>query len=1244
MEKQVKILEEYITLLMLLLGLINNGGASGVYQGATSWSSQAAFALPTILSDTTFYIGFNWINDASGGASPAFGIDNIDIEGTIKVATPPQAPTLGIFSEDFSSGSLPSGWTNTDLSGNSAGLWSFNNPGARTINTTTNAKGFAIFDSDDIGQDNKAENADLITPAFDCSSYAIVTLQLEHYFRFYANSDYRVSVSGDNGSNYTTLVFDSAETANAATLNFDISSYAAGKSQVRLKFSYKGDWSYYWAIDDILVEGQIADSAVWTGAIDTDWNTAGNWSTNNIPTSATAILIPASASNMPTVPAAAGAGCFNMTIETGATLTVETDSTQGGNLTITGDLFCNGTIVHSGSAYVRLSGSGKYISGDFTYGSNNKQWQFESGSDYLLNGDFTTYGVKVQSDAVLDLNGHILSVFSLQQLGSLTIGSGTLEIAGSGTILTDAGFDSGTGTVHFNSGGTTWSSKGTVSQTVPSVSYYDLQIRTNNGYTVTLGNTSSFTVLNDLTITNPGAKGGVITTGSDGLIAGDLILGDGSNSGFTLNVGHRISGAGNASSLIFTGSALDNQINITYTNTTLAAIDNFDGGNSMTYPVSYAGTGTQMVIPVTYDNLTIAGTGTKALGNDITVNGNLQLSSGTLTTTVSMVSEKASLSNDVFVNFLNGGVATGNTAPTLASLAANGSSMTVTVPAAYSSYSISGCSVSITHTYNADLDVYLVSPNGTVYTLSTDNGGSGDNYDNVYFVDGGAAANTGNVTLTGNYAPEGFTFASIGGTANGVWTLYAVDDATGDDGTITDFKIQLRSTATYGNINLAGNWINSGGTFTPSNGVVTFSGASQQSVTANSQSFYSVTVNGAGGLLLNDNATITNELTLTTGVISTGANRVIMTSTTSANLSGHSSSSFVNGTLRRYVASNTSTYAFPVGNGVAPGNYKLATMTNNLLVGITYIDASFGALANHNDLDLSVTEGGTSYSRINPAGVWTIEPNSQPISGTYSMSLYTAGFNGLVDNEFVILKRPVGSISGADWSTGGGLLDVLGGTGRLVSNGFALRSGLTSFSEFGVGDGSSGGGPLPIELINFDAKLNDRAEVELNWATAIEINNDYFTIERSDDGTIFEPILEVAGAGNSTVMRTYKDVDQDPLLGISYYRLKQTDFDGTSTYSQIRSVSLVRSKVEPSMVVYPNPSEGNIKVKSSGIEGMVAIMITDIQGKTIYLQHEMIHEGESPISLELKDKLNTGYYQLIMIGENFQLVEKIIIQ
>lgn len=1225
--------------------LLTDGGSGGIYQGTTSWSTQPEISLPALLNDTTFYLGFNWVNDNRNGTSPAFGIDNINITGTVKPVPPPPAPSYGVFSEDFSDGSLPTGWTNNDLTGNNAGTWSFNNPGNRTVNTATSANGFAIFDSDIIGQDNKVENAELISPAFDCSAYSQVLLSLEHFFRYYANSNYRISVSGDNGVNYFTLAFDSTETANAESLFFDISSYAAGNSQVRLKFSYTGNWSWYWAVDDILVEGLIADSSVWSGAVSTDWNLADNWTNNKVPTIATAVLVPNSALRMPTIAANTGAACFNLHIESGATLTVETDSLQGGSFTISGDFDCNGTIAHSGNNTMKLSGAGRSISGDFTQGGNNTKWEFLSGSNYELNGDFVTYGIKIASGATLDLNGYDISVYSFQQEGTILLGASMLEIGGSGTVFTEAGFSEGTGTVFFNSGGTVWASKGLVSQTIPSVTYYDLNVRTNNGHTVTLGSTGNITVSNNLSVSNPGIAGGTFATGAEGLIMGDLNLGEVGNNGFTFNVAHRLSGSGSGSAINFNGSASTNQINIQFVDASLAALGNFDATGAFDFPVAYNGAGTQMVLPGTYnENLLISSSGTKALGNSLSVNGDILIGAGTLTTAVSMVVEKVSVSPDVAVNYLNTGVASNNAVPTLASLIANASSMPLTIPANYATYNVVGCKISIPHTYNSDLDIYLAGPDGTVYVLSTDNGGNGDGYIGATFNDAGTATYPNNSVLNGTYLPEGFTFAGITSPTNGTWTLYAIDDANQDDGTITDFALQLQSSTAFGNIEIKGNWVNTGGVFTPGTATVTFNGTSQQSINTNSQSFHNVVLVNPAGMLLNSDFTIGNALTLTQGVISTGYNRVIMTSTTASNLSGYSNTSFINGNLRRYIGYNAQNYMFPVGNGTGPSSYHPAELVNNLLLGVSYIDASFGALANHDDADLNVAEGGISYSRINPKGVWTIEPNAQPTVGSYSMKLYVDGFNGLADNEFVLLKRPVGSTSGADWSTGGGLLNAIGGLGRRVSDGFAMRSGLTSFSEFGIGDGNSGGGSLPIELLHFKATVNEHREVELDWATALEINNDYFTVERSMNGIDFEPVVEVSGAGNTSVMQTYAAIDNSPLYGLSYYRLKQTDYDGTYTYSKLASVSISADIADVGMVVYPNPSSGNINVKASGVSGMVSIMVTDMQGRTIYMQHLKIEEDGMPIALELESMLNPGYYQVVMKGSDVNLVQKIIIQ
>jgi hypothetical protein len=95
---------------------------------------------------------------------------------------------------------------------------------------------------------------------------------------------------------------------------------------------------------------------------------------------------------------------------------------------------------------------------------------------------------------------------------------------------------------------------------------------------------------------------------------------------------------------------------------------------------------------------------------------------------------------------------------------------------------------------------------------------------------------------------------------------------------------------------------------------------------------------------------------------------------------------------------------------------------------------------------------------------------------------------------------------------------------------------------------------LPIELISFEAKMNTNKQVDIFWATASELNNDFFTIERSADGVNWEIVTTATGAGNSIYRIDYAAYDSRPLSGISYYRLKQTDFDGAFEYSNIVSV------------------------------------------------------------------------------------------
>lgn len=111
---------------------------------------------------------------------------------------------------------------------------------------------------------------------------------------------------------------------------------------------------------------------------------------------------------------------------------------------------------------------------------------------------------------------------------------------------------------------------------------------------------------------------------------------------------------------------------------------------------------------------------------------------------------------------------------------------------------------------------------------------------------------------------------------------------------------------------------------------------------------------------------------------------------------------------------------------------------------------------------------------------------------------------------------------------------------------------------------------LPIELLSFDANIVAKG-VNLKWVTATETNNDYFTLERSVDGFDFSEIGKVQGSGNSTELKNYNFVDEEPVQGISYYRLKQTDFDGLFTYTDILPVRF--SFNNKLFSVQPNPSK-----------------------------------------------------------------------
>ncbi|MBC6611096.1 T9SS type A sorting domain-containing protein [Hymenobacter sp. BT507] len=136
------------------------------------------------------------------------------------------------------------------------------------------------------------------------------------------------------------------------------------------------------------------------------------------------------------------------------------------------------------------------------------------------------------------------------------------------------------------------------------------------------------------------------------------------------------------------------------------------------------------------------------------------------------------------------------------------------------------------------------------------------------------------------------------------------------------------------------------------------------------------------------------------------------------------------------------------------------------------------------------------------------------------------------------------------------------------------RAGITSFSPFVVS--SNPGSVLPVELVSFNAQRTG-ATVTAAWATASEKNNDYFTVERSLDGLQFVVIGKVGGAGSSTTRHHYTFLDQNAPATLAYYRLRQTDLDGTTAYSPVVAVSALRGAAGTWAVV-PNPGSSHFQL------------------------------------------------------------------
>ena len=162
---------------------------------------------------------------------------------------------------------------------------------------------------------------------------------------------------------------------------------------------------------------------------------------------------------------------------------------------------------------------------------------------------------------------------------------------------------------------------------------------------------------------------------------------------------------------------------------------------------------------------------------------------------------------------------------------------------------------------------------------------------------------------------------------------------------------------------------------------------------------------------------------------------------------------------------------------------------------------------------------------------------------------------------------------------------------------------------------------LPIELFSFQGKAYDQY-IELTWQTAMELNNDYMAIERSIDGRTFEEIGRQTGMGNTFEMQEYRFSDKNPLKGTNYYRLRQVDYDGTTTYHKVIAVLFGGEGEKPRL--YPTTANNWVSLSlKEPLSTSTELLIQNANGQIVARQ--LLQAGEQQWDLSIQ-RLDAGQY------------------
>ncbi|MFA6924048.1 MAG: hypothetical protein WC223_07315 [Bacteroidales bacterium] len=915
-----------------------------------------------------------------------------------------------------------------------------------------------------------------------------------------------------------------------------------------------------------------------------------------------------------------------------------------------------GTWNNSGNSAITFRG-GISNSGTFTDGTGlqtfNTNNQTLTGTLSIRN---ITTAITLTNNGTLTVNTALAGAGGLTQGVNAVLNIGFTGAVGVTTLTPDANGN----TVNYNFAG---------AQTIklPATSYYNLTISTSG----TKAFAAATTVNGDITV------------------SGTATLADGT---------FGITGAG--------GKTFTLEANTAYTSTKITdpcfptnMTYSFD--NTSTVNINGNGTFAFTSQPTNFGNLVSAGTGTKTLKATapVTVNGNLTISAGTIADNGNTITVKGNTSiagthSGTGKILLSGGSAKHSVSGTgylnLELDDAQGAILTGNI-------SVNGFLRLTSGTFEddgfttanaadvfsiADAATYITTRNSAPWfppkTYSFTSGSTVKIISNSVFGLPATPSNYGNLEISGGNRKWLSSNLTIGGTLTiGVSTELDADNSNNYS------------------LNVAGNF-NNLGTFTCRQGTVTFNGAGTQTVTTNSDDFYNLVVSANNVQLLSALA-ITNNFTLTNGDldqngfgITTSAGKTIVRQ--NGSITGAGTFTFGVNTDVNYISTlpvtagkELPTDAANLRNLTLNGSGLDLSLSNSITVNGTLTMTSGTLNLNGKNITLCSTcniSGETSTNRIygssgyieisgvtvdhaslNPGNLGAtldaanvnlgsvtvrrghevqVGQGNNSILRYYDITPSTTGLN-LTSLKLEYFGSELNSIN--ETSLTSFFSTNTGSTWREVApsevtSSYVLLSPVNSFqrTRWTLGDSGS---PLPVELLSFYG-IYENNKVNLYWATASEINNDYFVVERSTDLKNFETIATVKGHGNYNGTLKYTATDENPSQGVVYYRLKQNDYDGKYKYSDVIEVNTnANTNKLISEQPYFNGNEIEINVENISTPSLNVEIFT-INGSLVYRNTYTTLKNDSKIKINSGNFARGAVYFIRISDDRESIVKKFV--